>query len=208
MFMDRYGGWICQERIPPLAEEQLTTRRRAAPLTIKAGLAGITKDERQKVLDYFFSSTSAFDYGSGEDAARRVKTNEDESAQEVDVENPSGKPCCLSHGGPSTADAAHHEQEGSVEREEINENNTKRMKERSVAMSSGSISAIPKGAAKNSNGTDPKEKESYDCHGVAKNRNDAEDVELQKMCMMEHKEGTCPICLMEYGTLGGVFKVG
>ena len=206
MFMDRYGGWICQEGIPPLSDEQLATRRRAAPLTIQAGLAGVTKDERQKILDYFFSLNSSYEYGSGQGDPEHEMKEGTARTEEIDIENSDGKSCCLSKTGPDASCTNHSEDVGDdVEHKdssnkEANRSDKKSLEKESHAMVSDSSASIPHGNAEetdNAESASVAETENENNNETA--RNEDEDVELQELCMMEHKEGTCPICLMEYG---------
>ena len=215
MFMDRYGGWICQEGIPPLSDEQLATRRRAAPLTIQAGLAGVTKDERQKILDYFFSHNSSYEYGSGQgDPEHEIKEGV-VTTEEIDIENPDGKSSCLSKTGPDASCTDHSEEtEGDGEpkgnsNKETNGSGKKSLVKDSQAKVSDSSASIPQGNAEetdNAEGASAGEILSENNNETT--RNEEEDVELQELCMMEHKEGTCPICLMEYGMLPVRDRIG
>ena len=208
MFMDRYGGWICQDdgATPPTEQPLATHHRRAAPLTIQAGLAGVTKDERQKILDYFFSRNSVHEYNSViKDSGGRVKNKERDKATS-DVENPNDK----SHGNPmccttSKRGTSKEEDDKYCELGDYGSNakyrNITNILEKRLTLPRGSNSAIPNNEELEYTTGDGPTIKNDNSHGIADVGDSAGDVELQGICMMEHKEGTCPICLMEYGTL-------
>ena len=222
--MDRYGAWCCQEGHPPLSYEELMSRNRAAPLTLKAKLAGITKEERQKVLEYFFSTNQVYEYGretkdgldlddknvnhsdsnGGKDGDDRVRKKDVEDDVPNDIESPQSELIINDEPADSTKEQT-NDNENISGAEEVN-------KSTGIPLGNGDKAfGCDKSGADEACSTNENEylektpsvtKCDSDDNAIPDLETGAETVddrELQEICMMEHKEGTCPICLMEYG---------
>ena len=158
-----------------LTPEELTERQNATSITRRAKLAGILPHEKIQILRHFFSQRATKYIVSEEQHQQRMERNEQKKKQEQKEKE-------------ETATAIIKK----IESDTGDGDDT--VVDCEAPLPSPTIAS----GKDNNNNKEEETTTNGDDHS-------SHDVELEELCTMEHNEGTCPICLQEYGTLFFLF---
>jgi hypothetical protein len=185
--LDQYGNLCCQTGPPPLTAEEWAIRHAADQLTVQAGLAGITAEERFRILEYFFQNKTVHDYDHHHHQVEEEDDNEHGTKKETS--NPTKEKVIPSTALASTAD---------VRPATAAPKTTLEISQGDDTIVTEDMTLSPLNKATTTTTTTTTTVAAAGAEASIDNQDD--DVELQELCTMEHTEGSCPICLAEYQT--------
>lgn len=151
-----------------LSPEELHERQHATSVTKQAGLAGILPDEKNRALRRFFTERSTKYVLSEEEKLKRRAAAA--TAAKRKAEEDEEQICATSE----DVESQHRPPSPSAD-------TTDPGTERTTNGACAGVDSEAKG----------------EC-GLSPTPEEQHDDELENLCMMEHEEGTCPICLQEY----------